>query len=286
MSALEQPMYEIHTFSLTDIHVPPGRTLRDKTNVEALAKSIREIGLQTPIAVRMCDNVVMDGAEFDGVPVLVAGLTRLEALKLNGAEKAPCYIIKGDEDDAALWECDENLARSDLTAGERSAYEVKRIEAAVRKAEKAKVSTNLVDSSKPKRVKGQRSTTTREDYVRETAKATGRPATSIRRALERGEKIAPDVLQAIKRTKHDTGVTLDALKTLLKPEEQHQALARMDDLGETAKQAVAFIKGEDEPPPAKAKPRNPLIVAWESASEDERREFDAYRAARDGGRDG
>lgn len=260
-------MYDVQRINISDIHVPPDRRLRDRANVAALAKSIKEIGLQTPLAVVMRDNIVMeDGIEFDGVPVLVTGLTRLEALKQNGETRAPCYFID-DEDDADIWEADENLARSDLTPGERAALEHKRLVAVKRKAEKAapEFSTKLVENPK-----GGRPKTGREDYVRDTAKTTGRPTTTIRRDLERGEKVAPDVLTKLRETGKDKGVVLDALK-VLKPEEQRQAMARVDDLGETPKQAIAFIKGEEPKAP------NPIIKAWERGTEAERAEFDAWR---------
>ena len=251
-----------HTYT-ERIHVDAidvGDRLRvvDDKKVDALAASIREVGLHHPVTVR----VVGDAA------ILVAGAHRLKALKKLGFGEVDCLVIDGDDDDATLWECDENLARSDLTPGERAQLELKRREAVENKAKKAagEESTKLVDSSKPKRVQGQRQPTPREDYVRDTAKTTGRPATTIRRDLERGEKVAPDVLTKLRENKSDTGVVLDALK-VLKPEEQRQVMARVDDLGETPKQAIAFIKGEEPKRP------NPVKAGWLRATEEEQAEF-------------
>ena len=58
--------------------------------VAALATSIRAIGLQH----------MLTCVERDGKHVLVAGRNRLEALRIIGAEKAPCRIVDFDDTEA------------------------------------------------------------------------------------------------------------------------------------------------------------------------------------------
>jgi ParB-like chromosome segregation protein Spo0J len=73
--------------------------------VGELARSIRAIGLQTPLT---C--VIRDGRH-----ILVAGRNRLEALRLVGAEQAPVRIVDFNDVEAQLWQLSENLHRAELT---------------------------------------------------------------------------------------------------------------------------------------------------------------------------
>jgi ParB family chromosome partitioning protein len=112
---------QVETFDVCDIRL--GKRLRqaDADKVGALAASITAIGLRTPITVRVLDNVAdEDGVVTDGVPYLVTGLHRLEAVRQLGWEKIDAIVSAGDETDARLWEIAENLHRADLTAQERS----------------------------------------------------------------------------------------------------------------------------------------------------------------------
>ena len=73
------------TIAIDEIYVPVKRRqdLNPET-VEALAKSILEDGLQTPIGVRR------DGDRF----VLVSGLHRLEACKALGEETIDANVVQ------------------------------------------------------------------------------------------------------------------------------------------------------------------------------------------------
>jgi ParB-like chromosome segregation protein Spo0J len=75
------------------------------TVVGELARSIREIGLQTPLT---C--IVRDGQH-----VLVSGRNRLEALRTIGAEQAPVRVVDFTDIEAQLWRFSENLHRAELT---------------------------------------------------------------------------------------------------------------------------------------------------------------------------
>lgn len=94
-----------------------GKRLRplDETAVCALVESIRRFGgLKNPIAIRWDNNE--DG---ELVPVLVAGLHRVEACKRLEIERVPGIVVQ-DETEARLWEIAENLHRADLTVQERA----------------------------------------------------------------------------------------------------------------------------------------------------------------------
>ena len=85
--------------------------------VNILAASMQNIGLRTPITVRMLDD------EAISEPELVSGLHRLQAAKKLGWSQIECFVVDHESDDQArLWEIAENLHRSDLTALERSEH--------------------------------------------------------------------------------------------------------------------------------------------------------------------
>lgn len=88
--------------------------------VKRLAASMGEIGLRSPITVRVVDDYVLaDGEVCDGVPVLVAGAHRLAAAKQLGWSHIDCIDADDDPITAELWEIAENLHRFDLTTEEK-----------------------------------------------------------------------------------------------------------------------------------------------------------------------
>lgn len=100
----------------------------DPDRVAALAASIKDIGLMTPITFRTIGKMTIDGVDETDVPVLVAGLHRLEACKSLGLEEIACIEIDGSDIDAQLWEIAENLHRAELTALERDQHIAKWVE--------------------------------------------------------------------------------------------------------------------------------------------------------------
>lgn len=83
----------------------------DMDAVRALAASMKQIGLRTPITIR-------SPSESDCF--LVAGRHRLEAARLLGWEKIDCFVLDCSEDEAEMWEISENLHRAELTVVQRS----------------------------------------------------------------------------------------------------------------------------------------------------------------------
>jgi len=105
----------------------------DPERVAALASSIEKIGLMTPITIRTVREMEIDGVKETDVPVLVAGLHRLEAIKKLGIESIQCLEMDDNDIEAQLWEIAENLHRSELTALERDQHIAKWIELADRR---------------------------------------------------------------------------------------------------------------------------------------------------------
>jgi ParB-like nuclease domain len=104
------PSYKVYYVVIKQIKVASPRRQINPQKVKELKESIAEIGLRTPITVRV----------VDGTKHLIAGLHRLAAVKALGWEKIPVVKIKGGKKVARLWEISENLHRAELTAVEES----------------------------------------------------------------------------------------------------------------------------------------------------------------------
>jgi sulfiredoxin len=78
-------MMKRETFAIANIYVPAKRRATlDPKKAQAIAESILQVGLQTPILVRQ------DGERF----VLVEGLHRLEACKQLGEDTISGFVVQ------------------------------------------------------------------------------------------------------------------------------------------------------------------------------------------------
>jgi ParB-like chromosome segregation protein Spo0J len=87
---------EIREIAVDRIEV--GNRLRQPTEeqIAALAASMSEIGQRTPITVRVHDKLERDGRIERGVPVLIAGATRLAAAKKLGQATIAAFVLHDD----------------------------------------------------------------------------------------------------------------------------------------------------------------------------------------------
>jgi len=93
---------------------PRHREVREEA-VAAIATSMEQIGLRTPICVRCND----DGSKI----TLLTGAHRLAAAKKLGWETIEAIVyFDGNEIDAELWEIAENLHRAELTKAQRDEH--------------------------------------------------------------------------------------------------------------------------------------------------------------------
>lgn len=170
--------YEIRSIDVEDIIV--GDRLRSPVDewVSALASSIKEIGLQTPISVRVLDEMEIDGKVEVGVPVLIAGATRLAAIKKLGLAKIDCFVLSADDLDAQLWEIDENLARAELTTEEKREHLKRRKEVWEEKLRQVAHDAPAVLSDGRKRGPQHQ-----KSFAAATAEATGLSKSQINRLL-------------------------------------------------------------------------------------------------------
>lgn len=157
------------------------RSLNDAA-VETLRASIAQIGLRSPITIRVDRTFDDHGNAVDETPILIAGAHRLEAAKRLGWDFIDAYVFEGDERDARMWEIAENLHRADLTALERA----EQVAEWVRLAEERGLSRQLDEKMPRGRPESGRARASREIGVSEP---------QARRA-EKIDSLAPEAKEA------------------------------------------------------------------------------------------
>jgi ParB family chromosome partitioning protein len=187
----------------------------DEAHVEALAASIKEIGLIEPIIV--CRR-------YHRAPtvVLVAGRHRLEAHKRLKLKTIPAIVEEEDSPEVERWrklaEIDENLIRRTLTASERAKL------IGERKAiyEEVHPETRHGGDRKSSRQVGDLKE--RDRFTADTARKSGKSERAVQRDAARGAALGED-LDRIAGTSLDKGSELDALVGL-SPEQRAPLIER------------------------------------------------------------
>jgi ParB/RepB/Spo0J family partition protein len=196
--------------------------------VKLLAESINEIGLQTPISVRVipCE----EGTPFrhnGNTYQVAAGNHRLEACKQLGWSEIPAFLLDLSDVDRLLWEIDENLMRGELTKLERAEHLKKRKAVYLMKYPETKNGGDRKSEKRRKKNQNPDSGFCSQPpcFVDDTAAKTGMARTVIAEAIHRAEKIDEPVKQAIADMPEiaDNGQELDALAAV-EPEEQKKAV--------------------------------------------------------------
>lgn len=107
--------WELKSLGVEAIATPDNWRDLNRSAIQGLMTSIREIGLQIPITVRLNqEDGVLPSSKF----VLVAGRHRLEACRQLGMDQILCRVIDhgpSAEREARLWYISENLHRAELT---------------------------------------------------------------------------------------------------------------------------------------------------------------------------
>ena len=193
---------------ISDIKINPGRRDTQQRNVEELARSIAAVGLMNPITVTQ-DNT------------LIAGLHRLEAVKLLGWTEIECVVSEADGLQAELAEIDENFVRAGLSHRELGDLLLLRKE--------------LYEAIHPETRQGQRNGQTAKNanfslletksFAQDTADKLG----VSKRTVEQLVQTARDLTPEAKKTIRDAGDKITkgaALKiSRLPPDQQEEAAA-------------------------------------------------------------
>ena len=193
---------------ISEIKINPGRRDTQQRNVEELARSIAAVGLMNPITVTQ-DNT------------LIAGLHRLEAVKLLGWTEIECVVSEADGLQAELAEIDENFVRAGLSHRELGDLLLRRKE--------------LYEAIHPETRQGQRNgQTVKNDnltflaakpFSEDTADKLGVSKRTVERLVQTAANLTPEA----KKTIRDAGDKITkgaALKiSRLPPDQQEEAAA-------------------------------------------------------------
>ena len=222
---------------ISEITVNPGRREAAPGDVKELADSILEVGLINPIMV-------------DQAHTLIAGLHRLEAMKLLGRTEIECTISDLDGLQVALAEIDENFVRKDLSDDEFRELLLRRKE--IYEGLHPETKAGIAQAVGMNRAVGNNVTdkmsATSKSFVDDTADKLGVDPRTVRRELQTAKNLTPEAKEIIKGAKVTKS---DALKlSRLAPEQQTEAASRL---------VSGDIHSVDEyqPPPAVLEPAEP-----------------------------
>ena len=163
------------------------RIRKDNGGLEELANDIHEHGLINPIT-------VMEQSE--GGYVLIAGLRRLKAMELLGAEEIRATVMTALEaDEMLMLEIAENEQRKEFTVSEKLAFaeKLKAVEAEKAKQRQIRKSSNFVVANRPPQTKHAETGKAR-DIVAQKAGFTS--TTQMRRAQAVSES-RPDLMEQV-----------------------------------------------------------------------------------------
>jgi len=211
----------------------------DADYVALIRASIEAHGLMQPIEVRSVDK--------NGQHVLISGAHRFAAVKALGSKEIDARVFEGDDVKAELRQIDENLFRRELSALDRATFLARRKE--------------LYEAENPETSQGKAGAAARwnatdkfvhcmPSFADATADKLRIDARSIRRAILRHQRLAPDVRTRISSTYlADKGSELDALARL-EPAEQRKVVDHILAQNETrpsVSAAAAALRGKAAP---------------------------------------
>lgn len=253
---------------LDDIVVEDRLRAVDPAAVEHLAESIDRLGLQSPVLVRRAD---------DGGYILVAGAHRIAAARLLGWTLIEAFEVKDlPEDELVLLEIDENLYRNELRPVDKAHFFATRKEVYERLHPETKHGAHL---KSPTWRHGENTGTSPSErapsYVEDTASSTPWSPRTIQRYTRIGERLDPELREAIASTPiGDRAQDLERI-TDMEPEDQQGLLKRIRDAEEPPASLSALMK---DPTSAPSRPGNVerLKKLWTKSTEDERVEFQEW----------
>lgn len=180
----------------------------DETKAKALADSMKQVGLITPITVRPDGDI---GVGYK----LIAGAHRLAAAKMLRWDNITAIVVDVAAAEARIAEIDENLVRNELSPAERSMHIAERKRLYEEAHPETKKGATLNKGNVPYRKVCE---TEAERFTADTAAKTGTSERKVQLDASRGEKI--DNLAKVVGTSLDKGEELDALAKLPKPKQE------------------------------------------------------------------
>lgn len=192
-----------------------GPRMRPLGDVDALAESIREVGLLNPIVVTSRG-------------VLVSGLHRLEAFRKLGKPTIPAVVLNISPLEAQLREIDENLVRNDLTLLERAEHFCRRKEL----YERLHPETRRGGDHGNQYCGGRKRQTDNLSFSHSVGKLTGRSGKTVQRLVRIGKFLTAETRRLLRGTEW-----ADNQRTLMKlcqlPPDMQEQVARKASIGES-----------------------------------------------------
>lgn len=223
--------------SISEIKISAGRREADPDGVQKLMDSVSKVGLLNPITI-------------DQKHTLIAGLHRLEAVKLLGWTEIECTVSSLEGLLAELAEVDENVVRKGLSAVEYSDLLLRRKEIyeSLHPETKATYEGGAFRGNQHQNVVGENFSATSKSFVQDTADKLGVSPRTVELQIQTAKNLTPEAKAIIK----DAKVTKsDALKlSRLAPEQQTEVASQL---------VTGDIHSVDEyqPPLAGPKPTEP-----------------------------
>jgi hypothetical protein len=256
-SVLQIPSnWDIREMPIARISIPARLRDIDDQGVTAMMISLAAGLIQPPL-------VRDDGLENGGV-VLVAGRQRVEAARRLGWSTIRCRVLTLNDQQARLVEIDENLVRTPLTAAETALALVERKgifeslhgRAKARGAHAANGAMGRAHDATAKLALA---------FTADAARATGKSARSIQRAIQRVTDVGDAEIKRVVRTSLDRGAELDALAAL--PASRRAELIEQAEAGNdvSAVQEAAADEAASVTPAAESPPAPDVIVPAEAA---------------------
>jgi ParB-like chromosome segregation protein Spo0J len=215
--------FDVVHIPVDDVLVIGTRRAINDDVVTRTAESIERIGLQTPITVRILQNVSNPetGEVLDSVHVLVAGLHRLEAYRKLGLQHIPAIIRDCSQLEAELWEIEENLTRSELTADEKTEHTL-RLAALIKKMEETLEGPDFPKEDKPTTGRGHKGT------VQKVAERIGVDQSTVRNRMKRATAALDEPVELVRDTSDELARKADKFKALAADHKAKRQAARKD----------------------------------------------------------
>ncbi|MCA1909236.1 MAG: ParB N-terminal domain-containing protein [Magnetospirillum sp.] len=253
------------TLAIADIVIGDRLRRIDPDRARMLADNIVEVGaLRQPPEVRR----QVKGGAF--VHTLIAGAHRIGAVELLGWTEIECELREGSDDEARLWEIDENLVRHELNPLDRAVF------LAERKAIYLRLHPETGHGGDRKSKKSSGHDVHLIGFARDTAARCGLNRKTIDRAVSIVEKLAADVRATIAGTALAQKQSELLALTKLGHGEQRQVLALL--LAEQPKArnvaaALKLVRGVHDAGPGPDLHFKKMVEHWGRAAPAERTAF-------------
>ena len=224
---------------IEEIQIKEGRRELNVEHVEELSESIRELGLLNPLTV-------------DKDYTLIAGLHRLEAVKMLGWPEVEVTVCSLEGLKAELAEIDENIIRSDLSTLEYGEILLRRKEI-YEMLHPETVQTNQGGPFRGNQHQqvSDKMTQTTKSFVQDTAEKLGVGKRTVERQIQTAKNLTPEAKEIIRGS--DTKITKEAALKLsrMEPEQQKEAAKML--AAKKIKSVEKYQREAGEPPKTAAK---------------------------------